>query len=85
MLFLWVEATDFVVWWITLLFIFPLDGSLFEIVFSSERLRFFLCVFLYEEEDEVFEFKVTEGIAKDTSEVPDMEEAEELFEETLNE
>ena len=35
--------------------------------------------------DKVFEFKVIEGIAKDTSEVPDMEEAEELFEETLNE
>lgn len=35
--------------------------------------------------DKVFEFKVIEGIAKDTSDVPDMEEAEELFEETLNE
>lgn len=35
--------------------------------------------------DKVFEFKVIEGIAKDTSDIPDMEEAEELFEETLNE
>ena len=35
--------------------------------------------------DKVFEFKVIEEIAKDTSDVPDMEEAEELFEETLNE
>ena len=35
--------------------------------------------------DKVFEFKVIEGIAKDTSDTPDMEEAEELFEETLNE
>lgn len=35
--------------------------------------------------DKVFEFKVIEGIAKDASDVPDMEEAEELFEETLNE
>lgn len=35
--------------------------------------------------DKVFEFKVIEGVAKDTSDVPDMEEAEELFEETLNE
>ena len=35
--------------------------------------------------DKVFEFKVIEGIAKDTSDAPDMEEAEELFEETLNE
>lgn len=34
--------------------------------------------------DKVFEFKVIEGIAKDTSDVPDMEEAEELFEENLN-
>jgi hypothetical protein len=33
--------------------------------------------------DKVFEFKVIEGIAKDTSDVPDMEEAEELFEETI--
>lgn len=35
--------------------------------------------------DKVFEFKVIEGIMKDTSDVPDMEEAEELYEETLNE
>lgn len=35
--------------------------------------------------DKVFEFKVIEGIAKDTSDTPDMEEAEELYEETLNE
>ncbi len=35
--------------------------------------------------DKVFEFKVIESIIKDTSDVPDMEEAEELFEEKLNE
>lgn len=35
--------------------------------------------------DKTFEFKVCEGIIKDNSDVPDMEEAEELFEETLNE
>lgn len=33
----------------------------------------------------VFEFKVIESIIKDTSDVPDMEEAEEVLEETLNE
>lgn len=31
--------------------------------------------------DKVFEFKVVEGIAKDTSDTPDIEEAEELYEE----
>ena len=35
--------------------------------------------------DKVFEFKVIESIIKDTSDVPDMEEAEEVLEETLNE
>lgn len=35
--------------------------------------------------DKVFEFKVVEGIAKDTSDTPDIEEAEELYEETVNE
>lgn len=35
--------------------------------------------------DKVFEFKVIESIIKDTSDVPDMEEAEELFEEKLDE
>lgn len=34
--------------------------------------------------DKVFEFKVIESIIKDTSDVPDMEEAEELFEEKLD-
>ena len=34
---------------------------------------------------DIKQLKVIEGIAKDTSDVPDMEEAEELFEETLNE
>lgn len=35
--------------------------------------------------DKTFEFKVIEGIAKDTSDKPDMEEAEELYEEITNE
>lgn len=35
--------------------------------------------------DKVFEFKVIESIIKDTSDTPDIEEAEELFEENLNE
>ena len=35
--------------------------------------------------DKVFEFKVIESIIKDTSDTPDIEEAEELFEESLNE
>lgn len=34
--------------------------------------------------DKVFEFKVIEGIAKDTSDVPDMEEAQELITETVD-
>lgn len=34
--------------------------------------------------EKTFEFKVIEGIIKDTSDVPDMEEAEELFEESLS-
>lgn len=35
--------------------------------------------------EKVFEFKVIEGIAKDTSDAPDMEEAEEIIKETLGE
>jgi len=35
--------------------------------------------------DKVFEFKVIESIIKDTSDAPDIEEAEELFEEKLDE
>lgn len=35
--------------------------------------------------DKVFEFKVCEGLIKDTSDAPDMEEAEELYKETVNE
>ena len=35
--------------------------------------------------EKVFEFKVIEGIAKDTSDAPDMEEAEEIIKEALGE
>lgn len=34
--------------------------------------------------DKCFEFKVCEGIIKDTSDVPDMEEAEEVMEENIS-
>ena len=35
--------------------------------------------------DKCFEFKCIEGLIKDSADTPDMEEAEELYEETLNE
>ena len=34
--------------------------------------------------DKVFEFKVIEGIAKDNSDAPDIEEAEEIIKETMD-